>query len=68
VSAALQVAFHDLGFHRIEAHINLDNSPSSQLAQSVGMVYEGVRKGFIYENEKWTDQLVYVVTAGNDIE
>ena len=68
VSAALQVAFHDLGFHRIEAHINLDNRPSSQLAQSVGMEYEGVRKGFIYENEKWTDQLVYVVTAENDIE
>ncbi|PFG15355.1 GNAT family N-acetyltransferase [Bacillus sp. es.036] len=68
VSAALQIAFHNLGFHRIEAHINLDNSPSTQLAQSVGMVNEGVRKGFIYENEKWTDQLVYVVKADQYID
>ncbi|MFK3961093.1 GNAT family N-acetyltransferase [Guptibacillus hwajinpoensis] len=68
VSTALQLAFQDLDFHRIEAHINMDNRPSSQLAESVGMVYEGVRKGFIYENEKWTDQLVYVVTAESDIE
>ncbi|KMM36498.1 GNAT family N-acetyltransferase [Guptibacillus hwajinpoensis] len=60
VSAALEVAFRDLKFHRIEAHINLENRPSTKLAESVGMDFECVRKGFIFEGESWTDQLVYV--------
>jgi [ribosomal protein S5]-alanine N-acetyltransferase len=59
VNAALNLAFEKLNYHRIEAHINLDNIASIKLAESVGMVYECIRKGFIYEDEKWTDQLVY---------
>ncbi|WP_257967948.1 GNAT family N-acetyltransferase [Peribacillus deserti] len=60
VKEALQIAFNDLNFHRIEAHINLDNTPSISLAESVGMEFECVRKGFIYEFDKWTDHVVYV--------
>lgn len=46
-------------FHRIEAHINIDNIPSMKLAESVGMEFECIRKGFIYENDEWRDNLVY---------
>lgn len=59
VSEALHIAFEHLKFHRIEAHINLDNIPSKKLAESVGMAFECVRKGFIYENDEWTDHFVY---------
>ena len=59
VKEALNIAFKYLKYHRIEAHINLDNNPSIQLAQSVGMEYECIRKGFIFENEEWIDHLVY---------
>ena len=59
VSAALTLAFTQLKFHRIEAHINIDNAPSIKLAESVGMEFECIRKGFIYENDEWTDHLVY---------
>ncbi|WP_010199990.1 GNAT family N-acetyltransferase [Bacillus sp. m3-13] len=63
VSAALAIAFQQLNFHRIEAHINLDNTPSMKLAESVGMEFECVRKDFIYENDEWTDHLVYYKNA-----
>ena len=59
VSAALRLAFEQIKLHRIEAHINLDNTPSIKLIESVGMTFECIRKGFIYENDEWTDHLVY---------
>ena len=59
VNTALNLAFEKINYHRIEAHINLNNIASIKLAESVGMVYECTRKGFLYEDEKWTDQFVY---------
>ncbi len=61
VKAAITLAFENLHYHRIEAHINLDNIPSIKLAESVGMEYECIRKGFIYEFGEWTDNLIYYV-------
>jgi len=63
VKAAIDLAFEKLNYHRIEAHINLDNTASIKLAENVGMLYECTRKGFIYEDNKWTDQLVYFINA-----
>lgn len=63
VRAAISFAFEKLDYHRIEAHINLENIASKKLAESVGMVYECTRKGFIFEEEKWTDHLVYFINA-----
>ena len=60
---ALAIAFYQLDFHRIEAHINLDNIPSIKLAESAGMEFECLRKGFIFENEEWTDHLVYYANS-----
>lgn len=60
VKATLKLAFSTLQYNRIEAHINLDNEASIKLVESVGLQFECVRKGFIYENEMWTDHLVYV--------
>ncbi len=59
VSEVLRIAADSLKFHRMEAHINLDNVPSIKLAESAGLEFECVRKGFIYEHEEWTDHLVY---------
>ncbi|MFY7868145.1 MAG: GNAT family N-acetyltransferase [Exiguobacterium sp.] len=58
----MSIAFDDLQFKRIEAHINLDNEASIRLAERVGMSYECTREGFIFENEDWVDHLVYVKT------
>jgi [ribosomal protein S5]-alanine N-acetyltransferase len=59
VKAALIAGFTDLHYHRIEAAINLDNPASIALAKSVGMKSEGIRRGFIYENEQWVDHWIY---------
>jgi RimJ/RimL family protein N-acetyltransferase len=58
--AAIISGFKDLNYHRIEAAINLDNSASIAFAESIGMKKEGIRRGFIYENEQWVDHLIYV--------
>jgi [ribosomal protein S5]-alanine N-acetyltransferase len=63
IKEALQMAFRYLNYHRVEAHINLDNSASYRLAEKVGMTYECTRKGFIYEFGEWTDNLVYYINA-----
>lgn len=60
VRAALIAGFESLGYHRIEAIINLDNQASIALTESVGMQKECTRRGFLYENEQWVDQLIYV--------
>lgn len=63
VQATLKVAFETLNFHRIEAHINLDNTASIKLAESAGMTFECMREKFIYEHDEWTDNLIYVINA-----
>ncbi|GAA0343581.1 hypothetical protein GCM10008967_37550 [Bacillus carboniphilus] len=63
VKAAIILAFETLNYHRLEAHINLDNTPSIKLAESVGMQFECIRKGFIYEFDEWTDNLIYYINS-----
>ncbi|WP_226577413.1 GNAT family N-acetyltransferase [Halobacillus litoralis] len=63
VKSALDIAFYDLGFHRIEAHICVDNEASRKLSESVGLTFECIREGFIYENDEWTDHAVYAKNA-----
>ncbi|UNK17208.1 GNAT family N-acetyltransferase [Paenibacillus sp. N3/727] len=63
VKETIKLAFEKLDYHRIEAHINMDNNPSIKLAESVGMVYECVRKGFIYEFDEWSDNTVYYINS-----
>lgn len=60
VRALLKAGFEQLGYHRIEAAINLDNYPSIALAQRVGLKKECIRRGFYYENEQWVDHFIYV--------
>ncbi|MGV2623112.1 UNVERIFIED_CONTAM: GNAT family N-acetyltransferase [Halobacillus marinus] len=67
VKEALRIAFRRLDFHRIEAHINLDNAASVKLAESCGMEYECIRKGFLFENDAWTDHLVYYKNAESPV-
>ncbi|MFF2886450.1 GNAT family N-acetyltransferase [Paenibacillus sp. NPDC057967] len=63
VIEAIHLAFSDLNFHRIEAHINLDNELSVKLAESAGMQLECTRNAFLYEHGEWTDHLIYYRNA-----
>lgn len=64
VLGATNSFFTDLGFHRIELHINMDNHPSIQLAERTGFLLECVRKEFSYEDNRWTDLLIYYKNHG----
>jgi hypothetical protein len=68
VRALLRAGFEQLGYHRIETVINLDNHSSIAFAQSVGLKKECIRRGFYYENEQWVDHLAvsfYLATYSN---
>jgi len=60
----LRIGFEQLCFHRLEAHINLDNPASVRVAEKAGMAFECIRPKFIREDGVWTDNRVYV--AYND--
>jgi [ribosomal protein S5]-alanine N-acetyltransferase len=59
VRALIKAGFEDLGYHRIEAAIDLHNDRSIALAQRVGLQYECVRRGFYYEDARWVDHVIY---------
>lgn len=63
--AALISGFENLGYHRIEAAINLDNHLSIALSQSIGLQRECIRRGFYYENGQWVDHIIYVAFPPN---
>lgn len=47
---ALEIAFKQLGFHRVEAAMELRNRASMKVAQKAGLEYEGRRKKFFAHN------------------
>jgi RimJ/RimL family protein N-acetyltransferase len=61
LKAAIDIAFCELGFHRLEAQINLDNIASQKTAEKAGMKLECIRKGFIFEFDAWMDNMIYVI-------
>lgn len=62
VRSVIDIAFSELSFHRLEAHINIDNVASQKTAEKAGMEFECIRKGFIFEGGVWTDNLIYAIT------
>lgn len=44
---ALNIAFRELNFHRIEAAIQPENKASVKVAKNAGLIFEGKRKNFI---------------------
>jgi len=65
VKVMIDIAFNELGFHRLEAHINLDNIASQKTAEAAGMSFKCIRKGFIFEFDEWTDNMIYVTNNTN---
>ena len=61
VAAAVQYALQHLNYHRIEAHITLDNSRSINTAENAGFTFECIRRKFIQEKNGWTDKTIYSI-------
>jgi ribosomal-protein-alanine N-acetyltransferase len=59
---ALTMAFKHLGFHRIEAAMELDNKASEKVALRAGLIFEGVRKKFC-PDDGGVDMKVFAANA-----
>lgn len=58
--AGLKIGFKDLKLNRLEAAINLDNKKSIRLVKAIGMIKEGIKRRYWFENGAWVDHLIYV--------
>ncbi len=66
VEAMIHIGFNKLDYHRLEAHINLDNEISKKVVVSSGFKFEGIREKYIRENDLWTDHEVYTLIKLKD--
>lgn len=57
VKKALDIAFFDLGLHRVFARVIPDNAPSIHLLRSLSFIEEGLEHGCLLIQGKWTDHL-----------
>lgn len=59
VAMATDLAFGDLGLHRIEVCLRPENRPSLRVVQKLGFHYEGMRRKFIHIDGDWRDHLTF---------
>jgi ribosomal-protein-alanine N-acetyltransferase len=59
VRQILQIAFHNLQLHRIEAHVMPGNAASRRVLEHNGFVQEGVCRKNIKVNGLWEDHILY---------
>ncbi|MDJ0318655.1 GNAT family N-acetyltransferase [Arthrobacter antibioticus] len=55
----LNMAFGELGFHRLEARLDLRNSTSAAICERLGMQLEGVHRDCSYQKGEWISDAVY---------
>ncbi len=63
VKAIIDIGFKDLKLHRIEAGIEPNNRRSLNLAKSLKMRREGVKKRALFLRNKWVDLVMYSLTC-----
>lgn len=60
---ALDVAFRDLGLHRVEANVQPTNARSVALAERVGFVREGYSRRYVKVAGRWRDHVRFALLA-----
>lgn len=61
VALATDLAFTDLGLHRIEICMRPENHASVRVAQKLGFRYEGLRRRYIHIDGDWRDHLAFAL-------
>ncbi|MET9615496.1 GNAT family N-acetyltransferase [Kitasatospora indigofera] len=57
VESALDIAFHDLNLHRVDAFARLDNARSLRVLEKNGFRTVGVSRGHLHVGGRWQDEL-----------
>ena len=63
VEKIIDIAFTELGLHRICAHVMESNLPSLRLLTGLGFEKEGICRDYLCLNGIWTDHLQYSLLA-----
>lgn len=63
IELALQVAFLDIGLHRLEANIQPGNAPSLALARGAGFQREGFSPRYLKIDGRWRDHERWAILA-----
>lgn len=63
VVEVMKVAFKELGLHRIQAAIMLNNNASRKVLMKSGFRKEGVAEKYLKINGKWEDHELYALTS-----
>jgi len=62
VAMATDLAFDQLGLHRIEICIRPENRASLRVVQKLGFRYEGLRRRYIHIDGDWRDHYAFALT------
>ncbi|HTR95725.1 MAG TPA: GNAT family protein [Trebonia sp.] len=63
VAMGVDYCFQELGLHRLEGGIRLDNIPSRRVAEKLGFREEGVRLRLVHTDGAWQDHAYYAITT-----
>lgn len=63
VEKLIDIAFSELGLHRLSAHVQKDNSASIRLLTGLGFEQEGICRDYLCLNGIWIDHLQYSLIA-----
>lgn len=63
VAMAFDLAFTDLGLHRVELNIRPENARSLAIPRHLGLRQEGVRRRYINIASAWADHVSFAATA-----
>ena len=67
VMGILSYCWTDLGLHRVEAQVDVDNRRSIRFAERLRLVYEGIRRDGAYVNRRWRDHRIYSALATDPV-
>ena len=59
VEKLIDIAFMELSLHRITAHVQGDNSPSTRLLENLGFEKEGICRDYLYLHGAWRNHIQY---------
>ncbi len=64
----IEHAFRDLGLHRLEVHVALENRASLRVVEKLGFRREGLARGSELINGRYTDHIHYSLMRSDGFE
>jgi ribosomal-protein-alanine N-acetyltransferase len=61
VTLAVEVAFRDLGLHRVQAAVVPENTASARVLEKVGFREEGLARRYLFLDGQWKDHRMFAL-------